>query len=104
MVSSTPGSDPQSIFEVLGHVVVGHDVVQHSGDNRVNFLARVLATGKVKFVLNSRGNPIGGRLGFSHMALASWGAAHNSGGARGQVAPWRKGRSPLIIVTHTYSH
>ena len=35
LVSSTPGSDPQSIFEVLGHVVVGHDVVQHSGDNRV---------------------------------------------------------------------
>ena len=32
LVSSTPGSDPQSIFEVLGHVVVGHDVVQHSGD------------------------------------------------------------------------
>ena len=30
LVSSTPGSDPQSIFEVLGHVVVGHDVVQHS--------------------------------------------------------------------------
>ena len=68
------------------------------------FSARVLATGKVKFVLNSRENPIGGRLGFSHMALASWGAADNSGGARGQVAPWRKGRSTLIIVTHTYSH
>ena len=76
------------------------------GISGFKFSARVLATGKVKFVLNSRENPIGGRLGFSHMALASWGAAHNSGGARGQVAPWRKGRSPLIIVTHThmYSH
>ena len=39
LVSSTPGSDPQSIFEVLGHIVVGHDVVQHSGDNRVNFFS-----------------------------------------------------------------
>ena len=39
LVSSTPGSDPQSIFEVLGHVVVGHDIVQHSGDNMVNFFS-----------------------------------------------------------------
>ena len=30
LVSPAPRCNSQSVFEVLGHIVVGHDVVQHS--------------------------------------------------------------------------
>ena len=33
IVPPTPGGNSQSVFEVLGHIVVRHDVVQHSADN-----------------------------------------------------------------------
>ena len=33
-VPPAPGGNSQSVFEVLGHIVVRHDVVQHSADNQ----------------------------------------------------------------------
>ena len=34
LVSPAPRCNSQSVFEVLGHIVVRHDVVQHSADNQ----------------------------------------------------------------------
>ena len=34
LVPPAPCGNSQSVFEVLGHIVVGHDVVQHSADNQ----------------------------------------------------------------------
>ena len=110
LVSPAPRCNSQSVFEVLGHIVVRHDVVQHSADNHggrgcqtsKRFVSNchvcqvhlsTIIFDRVKFVSYLKRPLILGclRLGLSHMALASSGADNGDVATRGQG---RGGRAP----------